>query len=543
MYKWLLAALLFFSFVVRVYNISNIPAGFTPDEASYGYDAYSILKTGRDQWGRAFPIVLESHGDFKMPVYSYLALPSVFLFGLNVFSTRIINALLSTVAVYISYLLVLEILPQSERKKREISLLAAFLLSVSAWHIPLSRGAFEANLTTFFMPLALLLFFRSFKNHKLLYYSSFIFGINLFTYHSSRATTLVLVLLVVGFFFKKLKLFPARVLFYSSIIFAVFLLGTIYSYKLGAGARASDISVMSGAAEAAAAPRLQAIESGVNPFVAKVMFNKYRVGLNRFIDNYTQYISPRFLFTSGPAEATYGMIPGKGVLYWGELILLISFLLLLLKNYSNRVYLFLISWFLVSIIPPALSMGVGYAGNRAAGMMPVVYIMMAIGIIFIRYNYRFIVTAIVCMISIEAIMFLSNYFDYYGAAQQKIAGSMLYGNVEMLKTLSINEQVVISTGISEPQIYVAFVHKIDPVVYQNAIQNWDYKKHNVRFLDQLSNYSLQNFSFRRIDWKRDHLTSDIFIGRPSEFSTEVDLLQAIPLPIGGDPVIVKLRAK
>src|SRR3990167_1382093 len=105
MQKWLLAGILALAFVLRVVGLSSFPPGFTPDEASFGYDAYSILKTGKDQWGKPFPLVLESFGDFKSPLYAYLTVPSVAAFGLNKFAVRFPNAILGTLAVLAAYLL------------------------------------------------------------------------------------------------------------------------------------------------------------------------------------------------------------------------------------------------------------------------------------------------------------------------------------------------------------------------------------------------------------------------------------------------------
>src|SRR3989344_8277751 len=189
MRKYILGAILLFGFFLRFIAIDKIPAGFTPDEASFGYDAYSILKTGKDQWGKPFPLVFESFGDFKSPLYAYLTIPSVALFGLNKFAVRLPNAILGTLAVLVTYFLSKKLFPD----KKSFSFLAfsfslgeiaAILLSISPWHIMLSRGAFEANLTTFFLPLAVLLFLN--KRFAL---AGLIFGLNLFSYHSAKIVT------------------------------------------------------------------------------------------------------------------------------------------------------------------------------------------------------------------------------------------------------------------------------------------------------------------------------------------------------------------
>src|SRR3990167_8016256 len=89
----LFLAVLILSIFLRFYNLDNIPAGFNTDEASLGYDAYSILLTGKDQYGKAFPIFLRSFGAYQSPLYAYLTTLPVFLLGLSIFSVRFLSAL------------------------------------------------------------------------------------------------------------------------------------------------------------------------------------------------------------------------------------------------------------------------------------------------------------------------------------------------------------------------------------------------------------------------------------------------------------------
>src|SRR3989344_7686229 len=98
--KILLISVIVLAFLLRVIGLSNYPSGFTQDEAAIGYEAYSILSTGKDSWGQQLPLMLRSFGDFKLPLYSYLAIPFVAVFGLNVFSVRLVSAIFGTLAVF-----------------------------------------------------------------------------------------------------------------------------------------------------------------------------------------------------------------------------------------------------------------------------------------------------------------------------------------------------------------------------------------------------------------------------------------------------------
>jgi len=103
--RWLLTAIFLLGFLLRVVAIDKYPIGFNADEASHGYDAYSLLRTGKDQWGKTFPLVFKSFGDYKSPVYTYLTLPSVAAFDLNKFAVRLPNAIIGTLAIVATWLL------------------------------------------------------------------------------------------------------------------------------------------------------------------------------------------------------------------------------------------------------------------------------------------------------------------------------------------------------------------------------------------------------------------------------------------------------
>ena len=157
-----LISIIVIAVIFRFVNLANIPIGFNDDEAAFGYNAYSILKTGKDEWGRFLPFpVFESFGDWKLVVYLYLTAVSQFFFGLNELATRLPSALFGVLAVIACYLL------SKELFDKRIALFSAFFLAISPWHIHFSRGAWEVNVATFFITLGLWLFLKALNNPKL----------------------------------------------------------------------------------------------------------------------------------------------------------------------------------------------------------------------------------------------------------------------------------------------------------------------------------------------------------------------------------------
>ena len=99
----ILIIILSLSFILRIYQINSNPPGLTWDEASLGYNAYSILKTGKDEYGSFLPITLKSFGDYKPAVYAYLSLPFIAVLGLNELAVRLPSVLSSASAPASTY--------------------------------------------------------------------------------------------------------------------------------------------------------------------------------------------------------------------------------------------------------------------------------------------------------------------------------------------------------------------------------------------------------------------------------------------------------
>src|SRR5258708_38934833 len=101
---WLILILLMAVFLRGIaFGIS--PPSLNWDEASLGYNAYSILKTGHDEWGRYFPLSFEAFGDFKLRGYVYTLVPIFALFGLNEWTVRLPSILSGVMAVFLLFLI------------------------------------------------------------------------------------------------------------------------------------------------------------------------------------------------------------------------------------------------------------------------------------------------------------------------------------------------------------------------------------------------------------------------------------------------------
>src|SRR3989338_11301736 len=121
----------------RFYQLGVNPAGFFTDEASIGLNAYSILKTGADTYGRPFPVFFEAVGDYRYPVMIYSTVPFVAWLGLNEYSVRVVSGIYGVAAILMMYFL------GRELGVKSVGLWSAFLLVVSPWHVLFSHVGFQ----------------------------------------------------------------------------------------------------------------------------------------------------------------------------------------------------------------------------------------------------------------------------------------------------------------------------------------------------------------------------------------------------------------
>lgn len=516
------------AFVLRVVGLASSPTGFTPDEASFGYDAYSLLKTGKDQWGASWPLSFRSFGDFKLPLYTYLTMPTVAVLGLNEFAVRLPNALLGTLAVLVTFYLVAEVF-----KDKRVAFVSAFLFAVSPWHVPLSRGAFEANLTTFLLPIGLLFFYKGLAKPKFFVFSAIFLGLNLFSYHTARLLTPALILfLVLQAGNKKFELVKSNYFKISAVLFAIFVLVAGITMFGAGGTRAATSGIFNptGGWSGLADKQYKSVLSGEHPALARIFNNKLTYLGSTVFENYLTYFSPQFLFTQGPAEGTYGMVPGTGVLYLFEAAFLFAFVGAVVTGKIKNAG-WLIVWILLSPVAASIAKGPGLAANRVAFMMPAVQIMSAIGcVVFFdmviklakhKQKAKILFLSVFSMVFIISFLFFLEKYIFGQRVHQ--AKAMIYGVSEVVAKVNSLEssasEIIISKKVSEPHIYFAFYNKIDPTVTQSQSTDWiKYVEENKDWVDQLDKYFLDKYTFKSIDtiadFRRDNA---IIVGLPSEF--------------------------
>jgi hypothetical protein len=314
--------------ILRLWKLGSYPA-LNADEASIGYDAYSLINTGMDQHGNRWPIHFQSFNDYKPGLVVYLVLPFVKVFGLNTWSVRIPGALFGAATVYVIYLLAQELFRETQEKVNNMSLsrmpdnqrtalVAAFLLTISPWHIHFSRGMWEVNVATFLMCLGTLLFVKSIKNKSLMFLSFITFILSLYTYHSTRV---IAPLLVVGLFviYRKILYENIKNVLVVGIVASLFLIPLIFDLSKGTVlSRAAGVGLFADKGAIERINEQRGEHNNFNSLLALAIHNKpVNYGLE-FLENWTQHFHGLFLFVSGD-DIQRNKVPETGeMLMFGE---------------------------------------------------------------------------------------------------------------------------------------------------------------------------------------------------------------------------------
>src|SRR3989344_3594374 len=130
--KFALILIIIIAFSLRFPGLGSSLHSLDWDENSNAYNAYSILKTGRDEYGNLFPLANRSFEDYKPPLYMYLNVLTIPIFGLTPLAARFPAAFLGTLTIPVIYFLTYKLMENQKMvNAKNCALLAAFLLAIS----------------------------------------------------------------------------------------------------------------------------------------------------------------------------------------------------------------------------------------------------------------------------------------------------------------------------------------------------------------------------------------------------------------------------
>lgn len=504
--------------IIRFWQLGNIPPSPDWDEAALGYNAYSIMQTGKDEYGKFMPVVLRSFDDYKPALYAYLVIPSIQIFGFNTFAVRFPAAFFGVLAVLATYFLVEELTGNDV-----LSFFSSLLLAISPWHIQFTRVAFESSVGMSFNLFAALFFLKGLKKPLFLFFSVIFISLSLYVYQSEKIFS--------PLFFLSLTIIYRKKLFALSKFYIIsgVILGLLITFPLvmftftnkNALARAQGVSFLSEETSFLSSDAARLIRDKANNDKLGILLDNRRIIFTKtVIANYLSHFDLNWLFITGDISRHHA--PGMGLLYLFEIpFLLVGIYLIFFGEFEKETKKFLIVWILLTPIPASVTTGVPHA-VRTLNFLPTFQILTAIGIIaffaYIKYlKERYLKYGILVLFSFFAIFNIAYFLDQY-FVQQNYFNSVdwQYGYskiVPVVKNLERKyKKIVVSNSPYMDQSYMFFLFylKYSPLNYQ---KQGVYASGGFR-----ENHAYGKYEFRPIQWEREVKSSDVlYVGRSEDF--------------------------
>lgn len=470
-YNILILIIIVIGIAVRVINIQNMPNALNTDEASAGYESYSILNYGIDRNGNFMPAFLVAWGSGQNALLTYLMMPFITLFGLNTLSIRLPMAILGCISLIIMYALLKKI------GNKKVAIIGLVFFAICPWHIMKSRWGLESNL---FPDLVLIFVYLLVKGlmdkNKILYYISFVIaGLTAFSYGTS-------------YFFLPIFLIPTLIILVKKkeitikqAIISIFIVGII-SLPIIAFVIINTFN----------------LEQINLPFITipKLQVNRYKEITSIFSSKFFEASLSNFLSTISillwqKDGLEWNSIEPFGITYiFSEAFTIIGIIYSFKKNKKVEIeygYVFNI-WFIVSIV---LSFICEPNINRLNIMMiPIVYYTI-IGIYIVIDEKKNFTIPIMLIYFVFFGWFIYTYFqqnfDLYYTFESNLEEPIKY--VSEIK----DKQVYITNKIREPYIYVLFYEKNNTYEFVNTVK-YIHEHEEFRQVNSFDNYYFSDIS-------------------------------------------------
>lgn len=362
---FILFLILTIGFLLRFYKLGAIPSGFYQDESAIGYNAYSIIKTGRDEHGQFSPLYFKSFGDYKLPVYIYSTVLSIQMFGLNEFGVRFPSAFFGFLTVAIFYFFVKEL-----TKNKHLAIVSTGLLAVSPWHIHYSRATFEVSISLFLFVLGGLLLYKSFYNKIPFAFigGTICFIIGFYSYNLTRLLAPALYLLFLIANRSHLKMISRKEQLFASVTAVVLIVPFIATFFQGGGV-ASAKGTLIFSSKAVQAPLIEFRSYLADyPLLAKVFFSTLPLTVWQYLQNIVSSFNTAFFFISGSTHGNHGIgNVGEFYLFQFPLTVIGIIIAFFRKQQWGK---FLMFWALINILIVALTREVPHATRNFFLIVP-----------------------------------------------------------------------------------------------------------------------------------------------------------------------------
>lgn len=507
---------------LRFFQISSNPVSLYWDEASIGYEAYSIAQTGKDMHGNAWlQAIFSAYGDYKAPVYIWFTSLAVKVLGPSVVAVRTASAVFGSLTILTIYFLALHIF-----KSSKTALASSFIIAILPWHVQFSRAGFEANVALFFVSLFLYFLLQGLSKKPTHLIVSSIFALfAVYSYFSARIIIPLVFIWAILFNYKQVKnVFP-----HLLIGLAIFLIGIVPIqqspfYKDSNTLRLSTDNITQNHQGIVYANSLHQVDQ--NSWLSKIIHHRYLYQTKELMQNIFTHLDSGYLFFTGDENLRHStgfsglMLPTMLVLFAIGIFQLLKF---------PKQFLFIIGLWAIFLLPASVPRDVPHALRSLNAVIPVVLILAFGGAKLLEIsskktlfkNATFLYGG---LLMINALVFYIYLFKTYPL---KSANAWQDGYPQIVQ-YAISQQASYDYIILLPEDRLYLYALLYGAIDSNEVQSMQSQK-NTDQADRFTVNQIGKISFRPIVWQDDKFgpSRSLLIGLPDDFPSTVNIKDVI----------------
>ena len=499
-WQWLLwlAAILVVGVALRFYQLGQVPVSLYWDETAILVDARAVAATGQDMHGNHWlQAIFPSYGDYKLPVYIWLASLSVKTFGASEWAVRLPNAVAGLGTIFISGAIVWQLFPKLVlRRRQSLALLTMAGLAITPWSILFSRTGFEGHLGQFLLAASLWLALKSRQNRWWLLGSVLFGSLATYSYYSVRFVWPVVfaaaVLLITPPTKQRRWRQLAVGLALPLVLYAASLLPIQRSplYEASQQFRLSTDSVLN-AADWPVESNSYKLQAG-NGLIDKLTYHPWVLRGRELAKNYSDNLSFDLLFVSGDSNLRHGT--GRhGLFLWPLFIpFLYGWYTIFHKHWRQGSWLLI--WWLAALLPASVPEETPHALRSLNALVPLSVVIGwgAWQLWLAPFVQRFKKLSLLAAATITALLvfdFTSYYFQAYPAAS---AADWQAGYKELAATIWQSKDAVDEVWVQpfDGRFYLwLMAYQLPPEAYQQLAYR------------QYQPLAIDNLHFQRFAWE------------------------------------------
>ncbi len=445
---------LFFIFMigsfVRLFAIGRFPNALNVDEASSGYDAFSLMKWGVDRAGNPYPVYLYAWGSGQSVLYSYLMIPVIAVTGLTEYGIRLPMAITGAISLYVFYYLIKNIFDN-----KKYGIIATAFFAICPWHIMKSRWGMECNIFPDLILLASLLLVLGLKKEKtgLQVLAFVVLAISSYSYGTSYLFLPVFVLGTLGYLIYKKELTVKKSIIYLLVMFVLCIPIIVYIFINTFGLEQITIGKVT---------------------IPKLLVNRYDEVSTVFSGNIFENCVNNLLETLRILilqndKLEWNAIPQYGLFYLISIVFFIIGLRACVKKYKENIFNQIMNiWMIAAIVLCAFC--VANINRINIIMIPCVYYIV-VGLFEFLTKYKQLT---VCIAVIYMVLFIEFMYSYVNKDYNKYYTftSGVEDVVDYCKSLDV-DNIYCKYSFKEPFMYFMFYGQEDVREYLDTVEYFE----------------------------------------------------------------------